>query len=78
MRQWPEMPRGEKLNRLLKAEDVIKSARVVFVCRSCKSEFTFQVNLDPKAPIPTEQQEFPKDCVFYCPKCGSLPPLKDL
>lgn len=78
MRQWPKMPRGEKLTRLLKAEDVIKSARVVFVCGSCKSEFTFQVNLDPKAPIPKETQEFPKDGVFECPKCGSIHHLKDV
>lgn len=75
---WPAQPGGDDLRKLLADPHSIKSGRAVVVCRKCKSTYTFQVNLDPNAPIAADALPFPENGEYRCEKCNSVHYLKDI
>lgn len=66
MERVPEFT-DEQIKELLKKEDVAKKGRVVLKCPKCSTDYTFQLNLDPKKPLDKDALEFPPDNRFKCP-----------
>lgn len=76
--EWPKLPTGKNLEIALKDPNRIKAARAVLTCGECKSEFIFQVNLDPNEALDDNALNFPEDGVFKCKKCGKIHYTKDI
>ncbi len=75
---WPSFPTGEELQKLLADPHTIKTARVQLTCNKCRTNYVFQVSLDPAKPLERGVLPFPGDGLFTCPKCRTIHQLKDL
>lgn len=75
---WPSLPTGQELEKRLSDPHSIKSGRAVLKCEKCKTEYIFQINLDPEAPMPDGSLPFPGDGLFVCPSCRTTHHLKDV
>lgn len=65
----PEL-KSEEIEKLLKEDGIAKVGRMVFRCPKCKTEYKFQLNLDPKEPVDKDAIVFPPDNKFKCPNDG--------
>ena len=77
-REWPKLPTGKSLETALKDPNRIKSARAVITCGDCKTDYIFQVNLDPNEDIDDKALNFPEKGEFECKKCGNVIYTKDI
>jgi hypothetical protein len=75
---WPILPEGVALERALRRPEVLKSVRAHVVCNKCKTEYVFQINLDPAAERDEGVRNFPKSGVFTCGKCKTKHHLRDI
>lgn len=76
-KKWPVLPTGIELRKVLARPNIIRAARAVLTCPQCKTEYIFQVNLDPGDPLPKEAMPFPPSGKFECPECGQIHYTKD-
>jgi hypothetical protein len=75
---WPALPKGSRLQRVLRDPQSLKAARAVLKCVKCDNEYIFQANLDPNMSLDEVARPFPPDGKFKCPECGTVHHLRDI
>lgn len=75
----PPFPRQqrtpEEIAQLLQNPDVIRSANAEVQCNKCKSQYKFQLQLDPNAQVDDGFAPLPPGEAFICGQCSSQIPL---
>jgi uncharacterized Zn-finger protein len=68
----------EEIAELMKRPDIVKSATAEVSCPKCGTQYRFQYNLDPRAPVAPGSLALPPGEFFACAACGTHIPLTQL
>jgi len=73
---YPPVPRFkefsiEDIDRIIKSNNLIKSAAVEVKCRRCGNVVKYGISIDPNHRFGEEVITFPKSLIHQCEKCGS-------
>jgi hypothetical protein len=75
----PPFPRRqrtrEEIIALLNQPEVIRSANADVECNRCRTNYKFQLQLDPEAPVDEGYERLPEGQLLRCGKCGNEIPL---